>query len=202
MLLSNDIEKIKNRTKLTLADTHKLTELSVNIGFSLHENRIRSLENVILFEITKKSPNTSNDRAEAIIFILYWKPMDDMKIMFTHVFNQKSKASNFLSIHLPVHSQRQWRHSGAFIFNFEHIFRYFSSISIADFEQVNVCWISFTLNKQDPAMQYTIENEGRYKSISTLGIKITSIINDIYEFNIHHEEAITNIHCIKYRNFT
>ena len=51
-------------------------------------------------------------------------------------------------------------------------------------------------------MQYTIENEGRYKSISILGIKITSIINEIYEFNIHHEEAITNIHCIKYRNFT
>ena len=128
--------------------------------------------------------------------------MDDMKIMFTHVFNQKSKASNFLSVHLPVHSQRQWRHSGVFVFNFEHIFRYFSSISIAVLEQVNVFWISFTLNKQDPAIQYTIENEGRNKSTTFLGIKITSIINDIYEFNVHHEEAITNIHCIKYRNFT
>ena len=73
MLSSNDIEKIKNRTKLTLADTHKLTELSVIIFFSLHGNRIRPLENVILFGIPKKSPNTSNHRAEDIIFHIILK---------------------------------------------------------------------------------------------------------------------------------
>ena len=34
-----------------------------------------------------------------------------------------------------------WRHSGAFIVNFEHIPRFFSSVSIVDFEQVNVSWV-------------------------------------------------------------
>ena len=34
-----------------------------------------------------------------------------------------------------------WRHSGAFIVNFEHIPRFFSSVSIVDFEQVNISWV-------------------------------------------------------------
>ena len=52
MLSSNDIEEIKNRTKLTLADIHKLTKLSVSICYFLHENRIRLLENVRLFGLS------------------------------------------------------------------------------------------------------------------------------------------------------
>ena len=35
----------------------------------------------------------------------------------------------------------QWRRSGLFIVNFEHISHLFSSASIIDFEQVNVSWV-------------------------------------------------------------
>ena len=38
---------------------------------------------------------------------------------------------------------RQWRRSGVFIVNFEHISHPFSSVYIVDFEQVNVSWESF-----------------------------------------------------------
>ena len=33
-----------------------------------------------------------------------------------------------------------WRYSDVFVFNFEHIFTLFSSVSIVDLEQVNVDW--------------------------------------------------------------
>ena len=33
--------------------------------------------------------------------------------------------------------QRQWRHSGVFIVNFENISHFFSGVSIVNFEQVN-----------------------------------------------------------------
>ena len=35
-----------------------------------------------------------------------------------------------------------------------------------------------------------------------LDISFTSITDDKYEFNVHHEDAITNIHCIRYRILT
>ena len=38
--------------------------------------------------------------------------------------------------------RRQWRRSGVFIFNFEHILHLFSTVSIVDFEQVNVSWVA------------------------------------------------------------
>ena len=37
----------------------------------------------------------------------------------------------------------QWRRSGVFIVNFEHIFTLFPSVSIVDFEQVNVGWVIY-----------------------------------------------------------
>ena len=36
--------------------------------------------------------------------------------------------------------QRQWRRSGVFTVNFEHISCIFFSVSIVDFELVNFCW--------------------------------------------------------------
>ena len=36
---------------------------------------------------------------------------------------------------------RQWRRSGVFIVNFEHISHHFSSVSIVDFRQENVSWV-------------------------------------------------------------
>ena len=55
--------------------------------------------------------------------------------------------------------QRQWRRFVVFIGNFEHIQRVFigvfianfipfSSVSILDFEQVNVCWVIYQSSKK------------------------------------------------------
>ena len=50
------------------------------------------------------------------------------------------------------------------------------------------------LNKQDPAIQYTIEYENENKSLNFLDINITNTINNKYEFKVHRKKAITNIH--------
>ena len=39
---------------------------------------------------------------------------------------------------MKIPERRQWRRSSVFIVNFEYILHFFSSASIADFEQVNV----------------------------------------------------------------
>ena len=50
------------------------------------------------------------------------------------------------------------------------------------------------LNKQDPAIQYTIDYENRNKSLNFLDINITNTINNKHEFKVHRKKAITNIH--------
>ena len=50
------------------------------------------------------------------------------------------------------------------------------------------------LNKQDPAIQYTIEYENENESLNFLDINITNTINNKYEFKVHRKKAITNIH--------
>ena len=50
------------------------------------------------------------------------------------------------------------------------------------------------LNKQDLAIQYTIEYENENKSLNFLDINITNTINNKYEFKVHRKNAITNIH--------
>ena len=41
------------------------------------------------------------------------------------------------------------------------------------------------LNKQDPAIQYTIEYENGNKSLNFLDINVTNAINNKYEFKVH-----------------
>ena len=50
------------------------------------------------------------------------------------------------------------------------------------------------LNKQDPAIQYTIEYDNGNKSLNFLDINIANTINNKYEFKVHRKNAITNIH--------
>ena len=50
------------------------------------------------------------------------------------------------------------------------------------------------LNKQDPAIQYTIEYENENKSLNFLDINITNTSNNKHEFKVHRKNAITNIH--------
>ena len=44
--LNNDLDVRNTRTKLTLTDTHRLTELCLSKSYFLYENKIRLLENV------------------------------------------------------------------------------------------------------------------------------------------------------------
>ena len=44
--LNNDLDDRNTRTKLTLTDTHRLTELCLSKSYFLYENKIRLLENV------------------------------------------------------------------------------------------------------------------------------------------------------------
>ena len=50
------------------------------------------------------------------------------------------------------------------------------------------------LNKQDPAIQYTIEYDNGNKSLNFLDINITNTVNKKYEFKVRRKKAITNIH--------
>ena len=43
--LNNDLNDLNTRTKLTLTDIHKLTELCLSKSYFLYENKIRLLEN-------------------------------------------------------------------------------------------------------------------------------------------------------------
>ena len=43
--LNNDLDDLNTRTKLTLTDIHKLTELCFSKSYFLYENKIRLLEN-------------------------------------------------------------------------------------------------------------------------------------------------------------
>ena len=43
--LNNDLDYLNTRTKLTLTDIHKLTELYLIKSYFLYENKIRLLEN-------------------------------------------------------------------------------------------------------------------------------------------------------------
>ena len=43
--LNNDLDDLNTRTKLTLTDIHKLTELCLSKSYLLYENKIRLLEN-------------------------------------------------------------------------------------------------------------------------------------------------------------
>ena len=51
------------------------------------------------------------------------------------------------------------------------------------------------LNKQDPAIKYTVEFEAHKHSLNLLGINITNnTTNRKYQFKVHGKDAITNIH--------
>ena len=52
-----------------------------------------------------------------------------------------------------------------------------------------------TLNKQDPAIKYTVEFEDYKHSLNFLDINITNnTTNRKYEFKVHRKDAIANIH--------
>ena len=48
-----------------------------------------------------------------------------------------------LKLTIKTSKRRQWRRSGIFIFNFEHISHLISSVSIVNFEHVIAGWVYF-----------------------------------------------------------
>ena len=59
-----------------------------------------------------------------------------------NVINRSTRKSCEIGSKLTIKTpeQRQYRRSGVFIVNFEHILHLFSNASIVDFEQLNVRW--------------------------------------------------------------
>ena len=66
---------------------------------------------------------------------------------------------------------RQWRRSGVFIVNFEHISHPFYSVYIADFHQVNVSWCTRPIHPQWTLLQFTNQANKKNSSISGLIMK-------------------------------
>ena len=69
-----------------------------------------------------------------------------------------------------------------------------TTVMLAFFSKHQAKTFQEILNKQDPAIQYTIEYENGNKSLNFLDINITNTINNKYEFKVHRKKAITNIH--------
>ena len=59
------------------------------------------------------------------------------------IIERLKKVWNMFKVNNKTPKRPQWRRAGVFIVNFEHIFTLFPSVSIVDFEQVNVGWVIY-----------------------------------------------------------
>ena len=50
------------------------------------------------------------------------------------------------------------------------------------------------LNKQDPAIKYTLEFEDHKHSLNFLDININNMTGKKYKYKVHRKNAITNLH--------
>ena len=64
----------------------------------------------------------------------------------TPLRNTRKKCEIYSKLTIKIPEQRHRRCSGVFIVNSEHITPC-SGVSIVDFEQVNVSWVSFSINQ-------------------------------------------------------
>ena len=56
--------------------------------------------------------------------------------------NTRQRCKICLELTIKTPARRYWRHSGMFIVNFDHISHFFSSVSVVDFEQINVSLVT------------------------------------------------------------
>ena len=63
-----------------------------------------------------------------------------VKMMKKYFYGMDRLSCTKLTIKTP--ERRQWRRSGVFIVNFEHISHLFSSVSIVNFQHVNAGWFN------------------------------------------------------------
>ena len=153
--LINDLDDLNTRTKLTLTDIHKLTELCLSKSYFLYESKIRLLENAgpiglsLMVVLSESYLQHLEHKAIAEALTIQIQPktfkryVDDSHARFTSKYHAKT------------------------------------------FQEI--------LNKQDPAIQYTIEYENGNNSLNFLDINITNTINNKYQFKVNRKKAITNI---------
>ena len=155
--LNNDLDYLNTRTKLTLTDIHKLTELCLSKLYFVYENIIRLLDN-------------TGPIGLSLMAVLSESYLQDLE--------HKAIAESFTLQIQPKTFKRYVNDSHA---------RFTSKHHANPFQGI--------LNRQDPAIQYTIEYENENKSLSFFNINITNTINNKYEFKVHlKKKAITNIH--------
>ena len=92
-----------------------------------------------------------------------------------------------LKLTVKVPEWRHWRRSCIFIFSSEHVSCLFSSVSIVDFEQVNVSWVFaniWTTNNDSFMLFYSI-----YCSLWARICHIDQSRNMASEFLVHHPRS-------------
>ena len=99
---------------------------------------------------------------------------------------------------LPVKTTNwhQWRHSGVFIVNFEHISPLFSSVSIVEFEQVNVCWNEHIENMcvNEHKWKYQNCNWGKtYFVVITSDLVIQILLCAAFFFSTYLEQLVDTV---------
>ena len=68
--------------------------------------------------------------------------------------NTRKRCEICLKLTIKTAERPQWRRFGVFIVNFEPIFTSFFNISIVEFEQVNVGWISIQKSSYSVIITY------------------------------------------------
>ena len=153
---NNDKEHLQERTKLTLMDIHKLTELSLSKCYFLYEKNLRFFQE-------------SGPIGLSLMVVLsecYLQKIEFKAI--TEALNYKIAPKTFRRFVDDSHARFQNRsHANKFL---------------------------GILNKQDPAIKYTVEFEDQKYSLNLLDINITSnTTNRKYQFKVHRKDTITNI---------
>ena len=155
--LNRNKEHLKERTKLTLTNIHKLTELCLGKCYFLHENNLRLFQNSgpIGLSLT------------VVLSECYLQKIECKAIM--EALNYKIALKTFRRFVDDSHARFQERsHANKFL---------------------------EILNKQDPAIKYTVEFEDHKHSLNFLDINITNnTTNKKYEFKVHRKDAIINIY--------
>ena len=145
--LNNDKEHLQERTKLTLTDIHKLTELCLSKCYFLYENNLRLFQN-------------SGPVGFSLMVVLSECYLQKIKFKaITEALNYKIAPKTFRHFVDDSHARFQNRsHANKFL---------------------------EILNKQDPAIKYTVEFEDLKHSLNFLDINITNnSTNRKYEFKV------------------
>ena len=155
--LNNGKEHLQERTKLTLADIHKFTELCLSKCYFLYENNLYLSQNSGPIGLS----------LNVVLSECYLQKIELKAI--TEALNYKIAPKTFRRFVDDSHSCFQ---------NRSHINKFLE-----------------ILNKQDPAIKYTVEFEDHKHSKDFPDINITNnTTNRNYEFKVHRKDAITNIH--------